>query len=210
MTPGIAEAEAKPSAVSILYHHLENPENVEALLDTLFVLIRQYGLVQGNRAAVQKMAEELLGEVVLEVLTHGDRYDPGRSKPGTWFNGAAVIMIKRKRAEIIKLNQREPSFAYLQLDQDLSSENEFFDQFVDPTSVDPELDVEANERFESLLSLTSDSNRELLRLYIVHDFDDIRLSLWLGITREAARQRISRAIRQLRTILQEQGGERNG
>src|SRR4051794_10846847 len=105
MIPGIAEAEAKPSAVSMLYHHLENPENVEALLDTLFVLIRQYGLVQRNRAAVQEMAEELLGEVVLEVLTHGDRYDPGRSKPGTWFNGAAVIMIKRKRAEIIKRNQ---------------------------------------------------------------------------------------------------------
>jgi hypothetical protein len=29
MTQSIAEAEAKPSAVSMLYHHLENPENVE-------------------------------------------------------------------------------------------------------------------------------------------------------------------------------------
>ncbi len=210
MTRSIVEAEAQPSAVSILYHHLEIPENVEALLDTLFVLIPQYGLVQGNRAAVQEMADELLGEVVKEVLMHSDRYDPSRSKPGTWLNGAAVIIIKRKRAEIIKLNKREPSFAYLKLDQDISSENEFFDQFVDPTSVDPELGVVANEQFESLLSLTSESNRELLRLYIVHDFDDTRLSLKLGITKEAARQRISRAIRQLRTTLKEQGGERNG
>jgi RNA polymerase sigma factor (sigma-70 family) len=210
MTRSIVEAEAQPSAVSLLYHHLENPENVEALLDTLFVLIPQYGLVQGNRAAVQEMADELLGEVVQEVLTHSDRYDPSRSKPGTWLNGAAVIMIKRKRAEIIKLNKREPSFAYLQLDQDISNENEFFDQFVDPTSEDPALGVEANEQFESLLSLTSESNRELLRLYIVHYFDDTRLSLKLGITKEAARQRISRALRQLRTILKEQGGERNG
>ena len=210
MIPGIAEAEAKPSAVSMLYHHLEIPENVEALLDTLFVLIPQYGLVRGDRAAVQEMADELLGEVVKEVLTHGDRYDPSRSKPGTWLNGAVVIIIKRKRAEVIKLNRREPSFAHLQLDQDISSENEFFDQFVDPTSVDPEQGIEANEQFESLLSLTSESNRELLRLYIVHDFDDTRLSLKLGITKEAARQRISRALRQLRTTLKEQGGERNG
>lgn len=210
MTRSIVEVEAQPSAASILYHHLESPENVEALIDTLFVLIPQYGLVQGNRAAVQEMAEELLGEVVKEVLTHSDRYDPSRSKPGTWLNGAAVIMIKRKRAEIIKLNNREPSFAYLQLDQDISSENEFFDQFVDSTSVDPEQGVVANEQFESLLSLTSESNRELLRLYIVHDFDDTRLSLKLGITKEAARQRISRALRQLRTTLKELGGERNG
>lgn len=210
MNQSIAEAEAKPSAVSLLYHHLEKPENVAALLDTLFALIPQYGLVKGNRAAIQEMAEELLGEVVLEVLTHGDRYDPSRSKPGTWFNGAALLMIKRKRAEVIKLNQREPSFAYLQLDQNTSSENDSFDQFADPTSLDPGLEVEANEQFELLLSLTSENNRELLRLYIVHDFDDTRLALRLGITRDAARQRISRAIRQLRTILQEQGGERNG
>src|SRR5260370_5855311 len=210
MTRSIVEAEAQPSAVSILYHHLEIPENVEALLDTLFVLIPQYGLVQGNRAAVQEMADELLGEVVKEVLMHSDRYDPSRSKPGTWLNGAAVIIIKRKRAEIIKLNKREPSFAFLKLDQDISSENEFFDQFVDPTSVDPELGVVANEQFESLLSLTSESNRELLRLYIVHDFDYTRLSLKLGITKEAARQRISRAFRQLRTTLKEKGCVSNG
>ena len=210
MTQGIAEAEAKSSAVSILYSHLENPENVEALLDTLFMLIPKYGLVRGNRAAIREMAEELLGEVVLEVLAHGNRYDPGRSRPGTWFNGAALLMIKRKRAELLKLKQREQSFSYPQPDRGTSSENEFFDQFVDPTSGDPELSVEANEQFESLLSLTSESNRELLRWYIVHDFDDARLALRLGITREAARQRISRAIRQLRTILQEQGGTRNG
>src|SRR5258708_18064089 len=194
MTRSIVEAEAQPSAVSILYHHLEIPENVEALLDTLFVLIPQYGLVQGNRAAVQEMADELLGEVVKEVLMHSDRYDPSRSKPGTWLNGAAVIIIKRKRAEIIKLNKREPSFAYLKLDQDISSENEFFDQFVDPTSVDPELDVEANEQFESLLSLTSESNWELLRLCIVHDFDDTLLTWMLGITNDMSRHRIISAI----------------
>lgn len=210
MTRSIVEAEVQSSAASMLYRHLEIRENVKALLDTLFVLIPRYGLVQGNRGAVQEMANELLGEVVKEVLTHGDQYDPSRSKPGTWLNRTAVIIIKRKRNEIIKLNKREPSFSNLQRNQDISSENEFFDQFVDPTLVHPEQDIEAKEQFESLLSLTSESNQELLRLYIVHDFDATQLSLKLGITKEAARQRISRALKQLRTILEEQGGERNG
>jgi RNA polymerase sigma factor (sigma-70 family) len=211
MTRSIVEAEAQSSAASLLYRHLEVPENVKALLDTLMVLIPQYGVVQGNRAAVQEMANELLGEVVTEVLTHSDRYDPSRSKPGTWLNQTVVIIIKRKRSQINKINKREPSFSYLQPNQEISSENEFFDQFADPTYVDPEQDVEANEQFESLLSLTSESNRELLRLYIVDDFAATRLSLKLGITKEAVRQRISRALKQLRTaLLKVQGGERNG
>ena len=211
MTRSIVEAEAQSSAASLLYQHLEVPENVKALLDTLMVLIPQYGVVQGNRAEVQEMANELLGEVVTEVLTHSDRYDPSRSKPGTWLNQTAVIIIKRKRSQINKINKREPSFSYLQPNQEISSENEFFDQFADPTYVDPEQDVEANEQFESLLSLTSESNRELLRLYIVDDFDATRLSLKLGITKEAVRQRISRALKQLRNVLlKEQEGEING
>lgn len=64
MTRSIVEAEAQPSAGSMLCHHLESQENVEALLDTLFVLIRKLGLVLGDKVAVQEMANELLGEVV--------------------------------------------------------------------------------------------------------------------------------------------------
>ena len=210
MTRSIVEAEAQPSAVSMLYHHLESQENVEALLDTLFVLIRKLGLVLGDKVAVQEMANELLGEVVKEALMHGNRYDPSRSRPGTWLNRIAVIIIKRKRDEIIRLAKREPSFSSLRPNQDVPSEDVLLDQFVDPTAVDPEQNLEAEEQFESLLSLTSESNQELLRLYIVHDFDAARLSLKLGITKEAARQRISRALKQLRAVLEEQGGERNG
>jgi RNA polymerase sigma factor (sigma-70 family) len=211
MTRSIVEAEVESHEASVLYHYLEIPENVKALLDTLMVLIPRSGLIQGDRAAVQEMANELLGEVVKEVLTHSDRYDPSRSQPGTWLNQNALIILKRKRAEFHKRRMREPSFSYLQRNQEVSDENEFFDQFADPASVDPEQNVEANEQFESLLSRTSEGNRELLRLYIVDDFDSARLALKLGITAEAVRQRISRALKQLRTVLlKEQGGERNG
>ena len=208
MARAIVETKLQSPVTLIIHRYLENQENVEALLDTLYTYIRKLGVIQGDREMVQGMANELLGEVVTEALTHGERYDPNR-KLRLWLNGIALNIVKRKKVELIKRFHREPSFSDIQRNQDSSSEEAFFEQFVAHAEAGPEQDVEAMEQFEALLSLTSENDQRTLRLYILHDFDARRLARELDITPDAARQRISRALRQLRTILEKRGGENN-
>lgn len=208
MTRAIAETEAKASAMNTIYRYLEDEENVKALLDTLYMYIRQLGVVQGDNVVVQKMAEELLGDVVIQILTNSERYDSSR-KLRPWLNGIALNIVRRKKDEQIKRYQRELSFSHVQHTQNVLSDNAFFEQFVTRTEAGPEQSVEAMEQFEALLSLMTESDQQILRLYILHDFNAVQIASKLGITHQAARQRISRMRKQLRTILERQGGKPN-
>lgn len=208
MARAIVETKLQSPATLMIHRYLENQGNVEALLDTLYTYIRNLGVIQGDSETVQEMAHELLGEVVTEALTYSERYDPSRQLR-LWLNGIALNIVKRKKAERIKHYYREPSFSDLQRNLDASSDEAFFEQFVALAEASPEQDVEAMEQFEAMLSLTSENDQQLLRLYILRDFDARRLALELGITPAAARQRLSRALRQLRMILEKQGGEHN-
>jgi RNA polymerase sigma factor (sigma-70 family) len=210
MTQTVVGTNVQSSVATVVYQHLEVQENVEDLLDTLYVLITNLGIVQGDRDAVQKMAHELLGEVIKEALTHGYRYDPGISKPRTWLNGIARNIAKRKKVELNQLYKREQSFSDLQHRQGVLDDDAFFDQFIGLAVAGPEQDVETMEQFEIILSLATENNQRLLRLYILHDFDATRLAQVLNIKPETARQRICRALKQLRAILEKQKGEPNG
>src|SRR5437870_2082061 len=117
MARAIVETKLQSPVTLIIHRYLENQENVEALLDTLYTYIRKLGVIQGDREMVQGMANELLGEVVTEALMHGERYDPNR-KLRLWLNGIALNIVKRKKVELIKRFHREPSFSDIQRNQD--------------------------------------------------------------------------------------------
>lgn len=207
VTPNITETTVQTSAKKIIYRHLENKENVDALLDTLNVLAGQMGHAQGQE--LTRIAHDLLGEVVTEALKSSKRYDPNQSKPRTWLNGIARNVVRHKldkkatRAKRIK----ELSFSELRQVQEGLSDNELLERLPDTFTEGPEKSVESDEQFETLLSSLSEDDKHLLRLYIRRDFDAPLIASELGITHEAARQRISRALKQLRILYGSKGGE---
>ena len=207
VTPNTTKTTVQTLAKGAIYRHLDNKENVYALLNTLSVFIRQMGLAQGQK--INEMAHDLLGEVVTEALKHSERYDPNQSKPGTWLNGIARNVVRHKRDKIVTRTNRikELSFAELQQVQEGLPDNELLERFTDTFMEGPEKSVESDDQFETLLSSLSEDDRHLLRLYIHRDFDARLIASELGITYEAARQRISRTIKQLRILYGSKGGE---
>ncbi|MBN1312990.1 MAG: sigma-70 family RNA polymerase sigma factor [Anaerolineae bacterium] len=78
----------------------------EALLQTLHLYVVRAGLGAGGNPA-QTTAAELMSDVVVEALSHADRFDPSR-QPKAWLLGIAANLIKRRQAERRKHNRREP------------------------------------------------------------------------------------------------------
>ena len=207
VTPNITETTVQTRAKEIIYRHLEDKKNVDALRDTLGVLVRQMGLAQGRE--LTRLAHELLGETVTVALDHSKSYVPSRSKPGTWLNGIARNIVRHERDKNARRTKRikELSFAELQQVQEGLSENEVLERFTDVFTEGPEKSIESDEQFEILMSSLSEDDKHLLRLYIYNDFDARLIASELGITHEAVRQRISRTIRQLRILYGSKGGE---
>ena len=90
--------------------------------------------------------------------------------------------------------RREPLIRdlYAQTEEALT-EDELFDLL--PTFSDGDLtELEANETINSLLLGLTKSDSDLLRLAIVHDLDGAALAQALGITANAARVRLHRAL----------------
>ena len=207
VTPNIAETTVQTRAKEIIYRHLEKKENVDTLRDTLCVLARQMGLAQGRE--LTHLTHDLLSKVVTEALEHSESYDASRSKPGTWLNGIARNIVRHERDKNTRRTRRvrELSFSQVRQVQEGLSDNEFLELFTSAFVEGPEKSVESDEQFEALLSSMSEDDQHLLRLYIYHDFDAIRIASELGITYEAARKRISRTIKHLQALYTSKGGE---
>lgn len=195
-----------PDTSSLIYHYLE--ENVEPLLGTLRTFILSLNVVRYRGETVQELAWDLLSEVFAEALAHSNRYDSSR-QPGAWLWGIALNVTRRKQTERAQLHEREKLFSTLQQPTASESDNTFFDRLTSFAINGPEQDIEANEQFEYLLSLTSEDDQQILRLAILYDLDNARIAQTLGIKDAAARQRLHRALNRLRAILKEQGGESN-
>src|SRR6185295_3392863 len=131
----------------------------------------------------------------------------GRLKPDIhprpWLLGIAANLIKRQQAKRTKLEQREPLMRDLYAHtQDSLSDEELFDQL--PVLNDTSLaDVEVNEEISTLLSGLSQGEIHILRLAILYDMDGESLGTALGVTTNAARVRLHRALNRLRRLRQE-------
>lgn len=185
-------------------------QNAEILLININIYISKVGLVaEGEQRAI---AREILQETIVEALEHADRFVPTR-QPLAWLLGISMNVIKRKKVEQAKHARREISFSRLVVKHDdLTSEEEILDRILPPASeTEPEQEIESEEEVNSLLSLVSLRDQQMLRLAVIEDLNGESLAQQLGISIEAARMRLSRSIHRLRSaLLKQQKIEREG
>jgi len=171
-----------------------------ALRKTLRYYLLRAGLASGK--TLYTAADELLNEVIIEALETAGRLKAD-IHPRPWLLGIAANLIKRQQAKRTKLEQREPLMRDLYAHtQDSLSDEELFDQL--PVLNDTSLaDVEVNEEIATLLSGLSQGEIHILRLAILYDMDGESLGTALGVTTNAARVRLHRALNRLRRLRQE-------
>lgn len=163
------------------------------------VLTRTLGFYL-SRAGLTVSAEELLSEVVVEALKHEDRFNPARP-PRAWLLGIGANLIRRKQAELARLDKREPLARDL-YPGDAPSDDEVFDWLEPFVGVETVEELEANEAANALLAGVSAEDAAILRLAILNDLDGEALANTLGTTPGAARVRLHRALNRLRRTAQ--------
>jgi RNA polymerase sigma factor (sigma-70 family) len=171
----------------------------DALRKTLRYYVLRAGLASGQ--ALHTAADELLNEIMVEALKTPERLKAD-IHPRPWLLGIASNLIKRQQAKRAKLERREPLMRDLYPQQeDTLSDEELFDQL--PALTDSSLaDVEVKEEIATLLSGLSPGETHILRLAILYDMDGETLGTALGVTANAARVRLHRALNRLRSLRQ--------
>lgn len=172
---------------------------LESLNDILRVYVQRAGLSGG-----EDTASELLNNVVVEALTHVQRYDPARP-PRAWLLGIAANLVRRRQSEAVRLNQREPLAGDLvgQAQENLG-EDELFEllsvRAMDLASRDLHDEIESRDRLASTLALLSLDERKVIRLFAQGSLDGDALAASLQVTPGAARVRLHRALAHLRRV----------
>lgn len=183
----------------------------ETLLGTLRYYVVRAGLVEDQGATLA--AVELLNEVVVEALEHADRFRAS-GQPIAWLLGIAANLIKRKQAERITRNRREPLVRDLYSGpEEALGEDELFDRLATLAVPGPAQDLEADEEVSAILAYVSKDDQRVLRLAVLHGLNGEALAQTLGITPGAARARLHRALNRLRAawpVPEQANGESNG
>lgn len=173
---------------------------IESHSDDLLRSLRLYalraGLAKPNNA--EQVASELLSEVVVEALEHADRFDSSRH-PRSWLLGIGANMIRRRTTDRTKRERREPlvrdMYGHIEA---AMSDGELFEQ-VTQIALNDESDLESRETIDMLLADLNEEDRQVIQLAILYDLDGARLAEALGVKPGAARMRLHRALRRLRS-----------
>lgn len=170
-------------------------ENTPLLLGVIRSYVAHTGLAHGE--AVQATAVDILQDAALEALRHADRLSADM-QPRAWFLAIAANILKRKKAEAAKRQQREVLESEMAERAVEVEEDDIFDRLVARVQPGPEEGIESDERVTEMLSLVAHDDREVLRLALLNDLDTQSLAKALGITPGAARVRLHRALSRLR------------
>ena len=155
------------------------------------------GLVGSGDA--DSAAYELLNEVIVEAFVHAERLRPDM-QPRPWLLGIAANLIKREQASRAKRERREPLIRDLYARTEATlSEDELF-ELLPAASEGSMSDLEANDTINHLLRGLTKSDSDLLRLAIIHDLNGTAIARALGISVNAARVRLHRALDRLRDV----------
>jgi RNA polymerase sigma factor (sigma-70 family) len=171
---------------------------------TLRLYVLRAGLAQG--AALDAAADDLLHDVVVEALTHAERFRP-EGRPEAWLLGIAANLVRRRQADLARRERREPLAADLAgpAPDGFPDEGELFDRLAalaqEITIAGPEDALASNQAAAALLAQVSGDDRRVLELAILYELDGERLGAALGITPGAARVRLHRALHRLRARL---------
>jgi RNA polymerase sigma factor (sigma-70 family) len=168
----------------------------EALLGTLRLYVVRAGLAADQ--GVTLAAVELLNQVVVEALAHTDRFRPS-GQPRAWLLGIAANLIKREQVARAKRYRREPlAHDLLPGSGETMAEDEVFDRLAALVAADPAEEMAASQQVEAILAHVSESDRQILRLAVLHELNGQELGRALDITPGAARVRLHRALNRLR------------
>lgn len=161
-----------------------------ALIGTLRMYLARSGL---SDLPLDAAAHDLLNDVVVEALEHEDRFVV-TGEPRAWMLGIAANLIRRRQAERVKREQREPLIRDLVADD--ASDDELFDHLC-ALADNP---YEHDDEIAALVSLLSPGDQHVIRLAILADMDGDSLARELAITPGAARVRLHRALIRLRAV----------
>lgn len=200
------EADSSSASQELLRQFIR--DETQSLLPTLRLYILRAGLVSESMAASE--AVDLLSDVVVEALAHVNRFRPG-GQPKAWLLGIAANLIKRRKVELAKRQQREPVvrdlYPYI---EDAMTEDELFERLgAASVSDQPGEALEADEVVSSMLSQLSDDDERIIRLAVLHEMDGKTLARELSLTPGAARVRLHRALNRLRAFQAELRNERD-
>ncbi len=171
-------------------------EQAVPLLGITCSYVQNMELATGDE--VKSTAQEVVQEAIVEALDHVERFDPSRQLMA-WLLGIVLNVIRRKKAETTKRQQRELSLSQLSMLHIASmSEHDLLDQIIPTSQSGPEQAVEDDEQVNALLSLVSSDDQLILRLAFLEDFERDALARRLGVTSGAARVRLHRALGRLR------------
>ena len=174
----------------------ENEANLRRIA-TLYVI--RSGLARYE--SVQTIAEEVLQDAVLEALAHSERFASAQ-QPFAWFMGVLVNVIKRKRVSVAKRARFEVSLNALQPFPD--TDNAARDDLL--LSQQPGLEqlVETREQLREVMALIPTKDAEMMQMALVQGFQADKLGEALGVTQNAARVRLHRALSRLRKVWKQQ------
>jgi RNA polymerase sigma factor (sigma-70 family) len=172
---------------------------IEQEMPTLLNIFRHHLARAGLEATLTP--QELLNEVVIEAMTYPERFEAVEAPLG-WLIGVGANLIKRHQERDYRKAHREPLARDLMssLEHEMS-DAEIFDTLTQFAIPDPAHEVEAKTEVNRILALVSTADQEVLRLAILNGLDDEMLAHELGTTPGAARVRLHRALRRLKTVL---------
>lgn len=187
--------------MSRLRHYIAT-EAAELTRTLRYYLLRAGSSVQAE--ALDSATSELLNEVVVEALTHEDRFR-SEMHPRAWLLGIAANLIKRRQSEFARQQRREPLIRDLYPGmEDVMSDDDLFDLMIEWADASHTDVLERDTMISMLLDTLSPQDSQILRLALLHGLNGDTLARELGISAGAARVRLHRAIHRLRIAYQTQ------
>lgn len=163
-------------------------------------ILRQYvakfGLATGSE--VEGSADDVLNTVVTEALIHHDRLQT-LDNPLPWLLGIAVNIIRQRRDQKNRLEQREPLIHDLYPTSSLNEE-ELIDRFIRITSQTTD-SLEHHEELTPIFQHLTDKEAHLLKLAIIYDLNSNEIGEALGISAGTVRVRLHRTLKKIRQFL---------
>lgn len=169
-------------------------EHTTVLKNILYAYVLRAGLATGDN--VQFVTEEIFQDTVLQVMNLGEQFLAVQQQR-TWFIRIALNVIQRRRASPAKRYRFEVLVSDLVSGIE-ASEDEFLEKLAASTIAGPEQAFESSEQVHEMLSLVSPEDAHLLNLMILSECDANTVGHTLGISPEAVRVRLHRALRRLR------------
>lgn len=164
------------------------------LLRRAYGLICRTGLAQGNAAL--EMAKEVVQDLAVEGIDHAARLIPGKS-PLSWLMGIMTNLLKQRRDELYRRARRSYTRA-----GSAEEDGELFDRLAAQagllTAPSTEAVLADRQLVEDLLGKLELLDREIIEVTFLKELDGEETARHLGITGNAARQRLHRALRRLR------------